>query len=109
MTMPKKGSRKIVVNGHVYRWVPSPDDGCLVVVVEGGEVSGQRLWAVMKYHDICVPDGPGVLRIVGQRRSITPSVVRKIILAAIGRGWQPDRPGLGEFRMDAEQILPIPE
>ena len=56
------------------------------------------------------PAEAGALHIVGQRRSISPGVVRKIILAALARGWQPAKHGLRSFRIqDADQIVPLDE
>jgi hypothetical protein len=110
MGLAKRGTRRIVVDGVAYRWVVSPDDGYLVLVAELADEPGQRLEAFFRYHDVYEPLGEGVLRIVGQRRSIRPGVVRAVILAALGRGWQPSQRGIQPFRMhDAEQVAPVGE
>lgn len=93
MTLARKGSRGITVDGVAYRWVVSPDDGYMVLVVQMCDQPGQRLEAFFKYRDITVPGG----HIVGQLCSIRPGVVRAVILAALQRGWQPSVRGLRVF------------
>lgn len=51
MALAKKGSRRITVDGVLYRWVLSPDDGYMVLVTESADASGQRLEAFFRYHD----------------------------------------------------------
>jgi hypothetical protein len=106
--LAKRGIRRIVIGGTAYRWVVSPDDGYLVLVAELADEPGQRLEAFFRYHDVYEPQGEGVLRIIGQRRPIRPGVVRAVIEAALGRGWQPSQRGLSAFRVhDAEQVVPL--
>lgn len=108
MALARKGSRRITVEGVPYRWAFAPDDGYMVLVVESAGSSGQRVEAFFRYHDLHEPAEAGVLRIVGQRRSISPGVVRQVILAALGRGWQPSQRGLPAFRVDdAEHLVPL--
>jgi hypothetical protein len=108
--LAKRGTRRIVVDGVTYRWVVSPDDGYIVLVAELSDASGQRLEAFFSYHDVYEPQGEGVLRIVGQRRTIRPSVVRAVIQTALGRGWRPSQQGLPPFRIhDTDQVVPVGE
>lgn len=108
MALPQKGSRRIVVEGVAYRWVATPNDGYISLVVERADDPGQRLGASFKYHDILQSAGAGAARVVGQRRSVSPGAVRAVILAALGRGWQPSRRGLSPFCVpDAEQLVPV--
>src|SRR4051812_24303387 len=73
MAIAKKGSRKIVVEGEIYRWVVSPDDEPgLGIVVEKDKINGQRL-AVWVEHG----------------NTITPALVKKVILYALTEGWSP--------------------
>lgn len=110
MGLAKRGTRRLVVDSVAYRWVVSPDDGYMVLVAELADAPGQRLEAFFRYHDIYEPQGAGVLRVVGQRRAIRPGVVRAVIEAALGRGWQPSQLGLPAFRIhDAEQVAPLGE
>src|SRR5262245_58123790 len=108
MALPKWGSRRVTVEGLAYSWVVWPDNGFLVLVVQWADGPGQRLEAVFKYHDICEPAEAGARRVVGQRRSIRPGVVRAIILAALARGWQPlVRLPKAFRRRDGEQVVPL--
>jgi hypothetical protein len=108
--LAKRGTRRSVVGGVVYRWVVSPDDGYMVLVAELADEPGQRLEAYFRYQDVCEPEVVGVLRIVGQRRAIRPGVVLSVIQAALSRGWQPSQRGLPPFRvLDADQVAPVGE
>lgn len=113
MAMPKKNSRRIIVGGQVYRWIVSPNDGFMTLAAELAENPGQRVEAFFNYHDLYEPHeslGPGALRIVGQRRSITPAVARTVIEAAVARGWQPSERGRDAFRIpNAELLVPLDE
>src|SRR4051794_31712580 len=107
MALASKGTRRITVDGVAYRWVVAPDDGYMVLVVERADDPGQRLESFFKYHDVLEPAEAGSYHVVGQLRSISPGVVRVILLAALGRGWQASRQGLPPFRIhDAEQLAP---
>src|SRR5215470_14272702 len=99
MALAKRGTRSITVDNRAYRWVVAPDDGYMVLVVEDANTPGQRLEAFFGYQDVYEPAGEGALRVVGQRRSITPGVVQVVIQAALLGGWQPSSRGLPPFRM----------
>jgi hypothetical protein len=108
MTLARKGTRRITVEGTAYRWVVAPNDGYMVLVAESADGPGQRLEAYFRYHDLCEPAEAGAFRVVGQRRSIRPGVVRAIVQAALGRGWQPTKRGLPSFRVyDADRLVPL--
>ena len=108
MGLARRGARRITVDGVAYRWVVSPDDGTMILVVERANGPGKRLEAVFAYDDIHEPDGPGVWRIVGQRLSIRPGVVRAVILSALARGWQPSIVGAVAFRIrDGESLAQV--
>jgi hypothetical protein len=110
MAMPKKGTRRIDVDGQAYRWLVSPNDGYIALVVESAEEPGQRLEAYFRYHDRYEPLGTGAERIVGQARSISPGTARAVIEAALRGGWQPSRRGLDVFRIavpEAERLVPV--
>jgi hypothetical protein len=108
MALPRKKTRRMTVEGIAYHWIAAPNDGYITLVVECADAPGQRLEACFKYHDILLPVGEGAFRVVGQRRSVSPGAVRRIIQAALGRGWQPSLRGQASFHvLDAEQIAPI--
>lgn len=106
MTIPQKGSRTINIDGIKYRWTVSPDSGYMWLIVEQTEASGQRLEAYFEYHDVHESGGQ-TGRITGQRRSISPTIVRDIIVHALANGWKPQQRGLKPARLDGEAILPI--
>jgi hypothetical protein len=107
VTLARKGSRKLALDEHEYRWAVSGDDGYLVLVIESATNHGQRLEAVFKYHNE-VPDASGFLRMAGQLRVITPEVVRSVIQLALERGWRPLQTKLKPFCIrDADDIIPV--
>lgn len=107
MALASRGARRITVEGVAYRWVVAPNEGYLILVVERADDPGQRLEASFNYHDVAEPAEAGSSRTVGQLRSIGPGATRSVILAALGRGWQPSRKGLPPFRLDGEVAAPI--
>ena len=107
MSLAKKGTRRILVDGVPYRWVVSPNDGYMVQVVERADGPGQRLEAFFEYHDVTEPVGAGALHIVGQLHCIRPGVVRAVILAGLARGWQPSVRVARAFRIsDGDSLIP---
>jgi hypothetical protein len=76
MALPKKGSRLIKVDGIEYRWIVTPDDVGLGIMVELAENPGQRMGAGFEYGNI-----------------ISPWLVRKAILHALENGWHPELQG----------------
>lgn len=104
MALPKNESRKIAVNGAAYEWAVSPDSGCMWLIVQRHGSPRQRLVARFDYHDTRDPDG----RNLGQRRVVSPGVVRTVILHALAHGWRPAGRRLKPLRMDGEAIVPAP-
>jgi ribosomal protein S18 acetylase RimI-like enzyme len=77
MAIPKKSTRQITVDGVVYRWIVSPDDEPgLGIVVECAEFPGEKMITWVEHGNI-----------------ISPWLVRKAILHALSRGWQPQKLG----------------
>jgi ribosomal protein S18 acetylase RimI-like enzyme len=77
MALARKGTRKIIVDGIAYRWVVLPDDKPgLRIVVECADSSGKK-----------------VITGVEDRTVISPGLVRTIILHALFKGWQFQKPG----------------
>ena len=73
MALARRGSRTIVVNGQSFRWVVSPNDGWMDLVVES-ESTGR--WSVqLEYNDQRLVNGH-----LKQQAQITPKVVRENIL-----------------------------
>ena len=93
MALPKKGTRRIHVDGGDYRWAVSPDSGYMVVVIEGASASRRRLFVVTDYRDLLTPSADGAGFEMNQQRQITPAYVRRCILAGLAAGWDPLKPG----------------
>lgn len=73
MGLAKKGSRRITIDETVYRWRVSPDDEPgLGIVVELYEQPGQRMVTWVEHGN-----------------TISPWLVRKVILQALSQGWKP--------------------
>ncbi|MBW4618917.1 MAG: GNAT family N-acetyltransferase [Cyanosarcina radialis HA8281-LM2] len=79
MTIPRKGTRQITVDGISYRWLVSPDDEPgLGIIVERAEFPANKVGALVEHGTI-----------------ISPGLVRKVILHALSKGWQPQKSGQG--------------
>jgi len=108
MALAKKGTRTLVINDIRYRWVVSRDFGggenaraeTLTLVVELADEPGQRLEAVFAYHDLPNSNVPA------DRQTISPKVVREIILFALQKKWRPTQRGLRSLRFQ-EDALPL--
>ena len=79
----------------------SPDSGYMWLVVELAETPGQRIQASFGYLDAVSADG----RMTKQGRSMSPSVVRVVVLHALANGWRPERRGLTPFRVNGDAVL----
>ncbi|RPH34938.1 MAG: hypothetical protein EHM91_17840 [Planctomycetota bacterium] len=103
MGLAKKGSAKIRVDERDYRWVVSPNDGVMELVVQEGSGKGRRLAIAIDYDDERHPIPGGFS--VTPRRQITPGLVRNLILQAIGLGWQSDARGKTvSFRLKGDRL-----
>jgi GNAT superfamily N-acetyltransferase len=95
MTLLRKGTRPISVDGIAYRWIVSPDDEPgLGIVVEQAAAPGARMITWVEHGNI-----------------ISPWLVRKAILHALAQGWQPQKPGqeirfrlAGRITKDADDV-----
>ena len=75
MTIPSKGTRKIIVEGIEYRWLVSPsEEGDLEIIIECLEYPKQTMLAWVKGGNI-----------------ISPLLVRNAILSARLKGWQSEQ------------------
>jgi hypothetical protein len=105
----KDSRRRITIDGVVYRYHVSPDDGFISLIARPEGVRGQLLWVSFHYHDEMVPVGDGVSRSSGHRL-ILPRVVRLAIIEGLRRGWTPTASKPGLFRMhDGDSLLPADE
>jgi hypothetical protein len=88
MAIAKKGTRLIKIDDTEYRWVVQPDDEPgLGIVVECAENPGQRMLTWVEHGNI-----------------ISPWLVKKAILNALQKGWQPEQKGkILVFRLEGMQ------
>jgi hypothetical protein len=99
MSIPKKGSRKIVVHGKEYLWLirskptysQECEGGSLTCAVELIQNEKSTLNIVFPFQR---PDS----LMSNEVFSITPNVIKACILKAIDQGWQPSFKG-GTFRL----------
>ena len=83
MSLSRKKSRKISIDGHDYRWVFSPDSGYFNVIVQIADGAGARLEAQSSSDWVNYGDA-----------QISPGIVEKLIRLAIEDGWEPTERGV---------------
>ncbi|HEY9630620.1 MAG TPA: GNAT family N-acetyltransferase [Coleofasciculaceae cyanobacterium] len=88
MALPKRGTRRITVEGIEYRWLVSFNDTGLTIIVERAASPGQQMATGGEHGDI-----------------VTPGHVRKAILQALDKGWNPQSPA-AIFGLPMEKIAP---
>lgn len=80
MAFPKKGTRKISIEGNVYSYFVSQHEPFLTVYVQ--KVEG-KCALLIAYFDL---------------QTITPQIIRQVIKLGIADGWH-ESEASGEFRM----------
>ncbi|AYG78207.1 hypothetical protein DWB77_00314 [Streptomyces hundungensis] len=109
MALPKKGSRRIVVDGVAYRWRvrrrPTYDQGMswspLIYAVEHTEAAGTTL--------IVRTDRPHPGNWMSELTSpALPSSVAAAIQTARAKGWAPEAPGSPFLLDEVEVTVPVP-
>jgi hypothetical protein len=110
MGLPKKGSRRITVDGADYRWLVTVRQSSLHLTVEA-EDAGQRLVAHFRFHDKYQRTDDG-WRFHHQGRRITSGVVKRVIAMGFEKGWCPHDQGLPALELGgadwAFPVLPEP-
>ncbi|MCR9155163.1 MAG: hypothetical protein NXI09_13725 [Bacteroidetes bacterium] len=91
MGLSKRKSRKITVDGHVYRWSPSQDSGYMVLVVQGYSGKGKKLEVVISNDEnITIEFGNYSIEIGDSNKLImSPKLVETIIRDSMNIGWNP--------------------
>lgn len=86
MTLPKKKSRAITIDGEPYRWMVRATENELVLTVahDGG---GQLLQSTLNKLNLFKEGMAGEWNFVRQGRNVTPSLVRTLVETAISQGW----------------------
>jgi len=80
MAFPKRGTRKITVEGNVYSYFVSQQEPDVTVYVQ--RVEG-KCALLIAYFDL---------------QTITPHIIRQVVEMGIAEGWQ-ESDASGEFRM----------
>lgn len=88
MTLPKKNSRQIEVEGEKYRWLVSKHGGVMNLSIESANFAGQLLQARFEPHDY-YKSGKNGWQKTFQAVSITPKIVKQIIQIGLANGWKP--------------------
>ena len=63
----KDSRRRITIDGVVYRYRVSPDDGFIALIARPEGSRRQLLWVGFEYHDDWVPVGGGAFTSAGHR------------------------------------------
>lgn len=95
MSLSKRKSRKISVDGEDYRWSPSRDSGYMVLVVQHISGKGKKLEVIISDDEnIVVENGTYSIEIGDQNKLIiTPKLVEILIRDSIYLGWNPSEKG----------------
>jgi hypothetical protein len=109
MVMPRKGTRRIVVEGRAYRWSVNLNDRSseaplICIEQEGG---GQRLLAGFDATWMVASRVGGIPFPPAGVDLVKPAIIRRMILTALVDGWKPDQRGLPPLRLD--HVAPSPE
>jgi hypothetical protein len=94
MALPKKGIRKINVNGQDYSWIASGNDGFIYLIICSSSGHGQKLLTQFEYHSFKSPTD----NCLKQQLVITPSIVKQVIEYGLKQGWTPEKRG-GELSL----------
>lgn len=93
MTLPKKGTRKIVIDGYSYSWIASGNDGWIDLIICSTYEPGQKLLAQFSYLSFYIETDISTNSEIKQGLTIPPSLVKKVIEYGINSGWSPDKKG----------------
>lgn len=108
MGMRTKNSRLITVNGVTYRWKVTDRQDSLrwFVGIQRVAPTGQRLLTRFERPIEWRPNSVGGETGEYLPVAITPSIICRLIEAALERGWQPAEMGGPEFWVDSHEIVP---
>lgn len=94
MSLTKKGSRRILVEGVAYRWLVRPKPTYCQGLTWGAMSFAAELEALGQTTLVVTLDEPRPDNWVGETRfAVTPSVVAHAIKRALERGWKPESKG----------------
>jgi hypothetical protein len=98
MALPKKGIRKITVNGSKFGWNANGNDGWIDLYVGSLDDNGQLLTASFRYHHNTFEkfdknNGEVTSYGIKQRFVITSGIVKQVIELGLLKGWKPKEKG----------------
>jgi hypothetical protein len=96
MGLPKKGSRRILINETNYRYIITGNDGYIDLIIEQDDCQGQRLTVSFDYHHEKEQKESELgekYTSLTQTNQITPVVVKQSIEYGIDNGWTPNQKG----------------
>jgi len=94
LALRKKGTRRITVDGAVYRWR----------VVGGARCCIACAWGRFDFAAEKVDQNGPVLLAYTSAFPVVPSVVEVGIRRALSKGWRPEQPGPA-FHLDADVLV----
>ena len=98
MTIPKRNSRKIIINNEVFRWYLKNnrlDDGWPHIAIQHSVISGQVILFDPFHHNLSGP---------------SPRLIREVILFALEHGWTPTLNGAPIYiGYDGERLFTLPK
>lgn len=91
MTIPKKGTRKIIIDGKTYRWFAQADDDCSekFFIIESVDDKQYRITGSFPYEINFV---------------ISPCIVRQAVKQAEAKGWKPGTSDVKKIVVDITKI-----
>lgn len=107
MTIPRKGSRRIEVDGQCYRWITSFRRGVINITIERSESTWPVVLAHFEPHDSYQRDHFGAWKFSHQGRQITPRVVERLIRHAHANGWSSCQEPLSLYTWQTDSLTPI--
>lgn len=104
MTLPKKKSRNIEIDGIQYRYLISNKNDILSLSVEILENPRQLLQAFFTPHNSYKKDSAKKWKKSHQGVAITPKLVRKTIKYGLANGWNPSKKNTAVFELYTWEI-----
>ena len=91
MALSQRNSRRIIVDGSVFRWVASQNSGFVVFVAQHEENNGKKVEIVVSSDDgLIIEKGSFSVECGGiAELIITPKTAESLIRKAIEIGWNP--------------------
>ena len=90
MSLSKRNSRRISVDGETYRWAPAQNSGTVVLIIQHEKYNGQKIEVTIgKDKNLIIENGFSIECGGVCKSIITPKLVERIIRECILVGWLP--------------------